>query len=372
MVSGTRQSRPAHGLRRFAAVCVAGLPLLTAAAPPVLDAGPAGAFDAARVAGPMVRQEPDGSWRLWYTGSAAGEGTADGRTGRVGLARSADGLAWTRVPGEGTGGAILEPTVDPDRFDTGHIAVSDLAGDGDRLVLWYVGGRTDTTLATGGRRVRGWPLAAVRAISTDGERFQRDTGPSAGALLAPGDAALGNPASIGWPQVLATGPRRFLLYYHAPGDDGRATVFVGTSRDGRSFAGAGTALAPGAAGDFDADGVGARHVLPHGDGFLMVYEGQSRGLPTGIGLARSTDGRRFTRVRGPLPGGAILLPDRDRQAWDGGRVGQPWLVPLPDGRFRLYYSGAPRSRGWSRAAPAWRIGVAESGPTLMDFRRPAG
>jgi hypothetical protein len=370
MVSRTRQSRPAHGLRQLAAALAAALPLLAPAAPPVLDAGAPGAFDAARVAGPVVRREADGSWRLWYTGSAAGDGTADGRTGRIGLARSADGRAWTRVPGEGFGGAILEPTPDPDRFDTGHIAVSDVAGDASRLVLWYVGGRADATLATGGRRVRGWPLAAVRAISTDGERFQRDTGPSAGALLAPGDAALGSPASIGWPQVVATGPRRFLLYYHSPDAAGRATVFVGSSRDGRSFAGAGTALGPGAAGDFDADGVGARHVVAHGDGFLMVYEGQSRGLPTGIGLARSGDGRRFTRVRGPLPGGAILLPDRDRQAWDGGHVGQPWLVPLPDGRFRLYYSGAPRNRGWSRGAPAWRIGMAESGPTLMDFRRP--
>lgn len=373
MVSRTREPRPAHWLTRVATLLplAIGGPGMAAEVPgPVLGPGPPGSFDAARVAGPVVRRDERGGWELWYTGSEDGSGgTADGRTGRIGVAISTDGLAWERVAGPGSGGSVLEPTIDPDRFDTGHIAVSDVAGPAERLVLWYVGGRPDGRLRAHGRTFQGWPLSAVRAVSPDGRTFQRDIGPSAGALLAPGQAALDGATTIGWPQVVAVGPREQLLYYHAPGADGRATIFVGTSRDGRSFATIGAALEPGSPGYFDATGVGARHVLRTGDGFVMVYEGQDRGLPTGIGLARSRDGRRFTRVTGPLEGGAILRAARDRRAWDAGHVGQPWLAPLPDGRYRLYYAGAARTGVWARGAPAWRIGAVEAGPTLMDFRR---
>jgi hypothetical protein len=91
--------------------------------------GDAGSWDDARVSGPCVLREPDGSWRMWYYGRDAGfEPEIPLPTGRCGLARSDDGLHWTRVPGPLASGAVLDPHPDPARFDSAHVACCDVAG----------------------------------------------------------------------------------------------------------------------------------------------------------------------------------------------------------------------------------------------------
>lgn len=121
----------------------------------------------------------------------------------------------------------------------------------------------------------------------------------------------------------------------------------------------GPVLRGGPPGSFDEAGIGTRHVVhdPRGDGLVMVYEGVGADGRHGLGLATSIDGRSWTKVEGlgPDPGGPIFEgAPAEVDAWDNGNVGTPWVTPLPDGRWRLYYVGTS-SKGRTVA-----IGAAES------------
>ena len=75
----------------------------------VLGLGSSGAFD--ERANFTTHAFKDGSrYALYYGGSDAGGSCAgiNGTHWRIGLARSTDGLNFTRVPGTGTGGAVLD------------------------------------------------------------------------------------------------------------------------------------------------------------------------------------------------------------------------------------------------------------------------
>ena len=85
---------------------------------------------------------------------------------------------------------------------------------------------------------------------------------------------------------------------------------------------------------------------------------------------------------GPDPGGPIFEGQpAEMDAWDNGNVGTPWVVPLPNGRWRLYYVGTS-SKGRAVAIGAaeaddlvsanWeRVGVSCSG-LCYDERDAAG
>lgn len=335
---GPDSGRPAPGL------------ILARSAPP--------AWDSALLTGPRVLRTDDGQWRMWYTGRDAGfEPATRLPTGRIGLAASRDGQNWVRVPGPGSGGSVLEPTVDPDRFDSGHIGAGQVFSSGGTLVMWYFGGRAAPA----------FPLMAGRARSLDGIGWQRDWGPHAGALVAPGFGDRDG-AMIGWPMAVADGHGGWLLYYTAPApdrgwdrDQGRR-IHGAASRDGQQWIKLGALLEPAGGDHFDAAGVGAAQVFRHEGRWLMLYEGADRRGTTAIGLAESEDGRSWTRVTGRGPGGAVFAPAADPGAWDAGGVGTPWCVPLPGGSLNLYYGGRPRSSRlpWRRPGTAWQIGLAHS------------
>eukprot|EP00850_Spirogloea_muscicola_P000707 SM000002S05787 [mRNA] locus=s2:2178989:2180888:- [translate_table: standard] len=67
-------------------------------------------------------------------------------------------------------------------------------------------------------------------------------------------------------------------------------------------------------------------------------------VPMGrVGLATSADGVSWQRVTGPLPGGAVLDPSSDEDAFDCVNVGVGDLVRDPvSGEWLLYYFGAGR------------------------------
>lgn len=67
---------------------------------PVLSSGPGG-FDVSNVASPSVILD-GGIYKMWYRGMDVSH------IGRIGYATSLDGISWTKVPGDKTGGSVLD------------------------------------------------------------------------------------------------------------------------------------------------------------------------------------------------------------------------------------------------------------------------
>jgi hypothetical protein len=115
----------------------------------------------------------------------------------------------------------------------------------------------------------------------------------------------------------------------------------------------------GAGGAFDSQGASRRHVLLHKStqNYMMFYEAVGEaGLHT-IGLALSSDGVQWRRV-----GDTPVLGPGPEGTWDCGGVGAPCVVPLPDGRYRMYYVGTC-TRQETKGNIHMRMGVAESEDT---------
>ncbi len=95
---------------------------------PVLPRGGSGAWDAGAVYSPHVVLD-GGVYKMWYTGINAAF-----TDGGIGYATSADGVTWTKHPGnpvlaEGLGGA----------FDDGGVFAPSVMKDGSLYRMWYSG-----------------------------------------------------------------------------------------------------------------------------------------------------------------------------------------------------------------------------------------
>jgi hypothetical protein len=336
--------------------------------------GPSGAWDDARVSGPVVRREADGRWRMWYYGrDSTFDRDINLPTGRCGVAVSDDGLHWTRVQGHLTKGAVFEPHPDPARFDSSHVGVSDLLWEDGLYWMWYLGG-DQTRTRIGQFEVKGLQLRPGCALSRDGVHWLRVEGPYRGALLdlgAPGEPDM---ALCGWPQVRRFPDGCWRMYYHSL-DPARMAfvVCLAESNDGLSWTKRGEILGPGEAGGFDALGIGTRHVMAHAGRWLMFYEGVGEGGYRSIGLAVSDNGIDWQRQPGPESNGSIFThAPKGSGRWDAFAVGTPRVVPLPDGSFRLYYVGANETAAGfaDELAMVQQIGVAISeGADFTRWRR---
>ncbi len=330
-----------------------------------------GWWDSERVSCPRVLREADGRWKMWYYGR---DPTFDRSvalpTGRVGLATSPDGVHWTRVRGAGVMGSVLDPSPDQGRFDAAFVGSSDVHRTADGYEMYYFGGSAATTTLRG-HVTRGFPARPGRATSPDGLRWTRHDGPYDGAILDVGPPGAFDHQMVGWPQVMRgkDGGRR--LYYHTVDAQMGFAVGLATSADGKTWDKVGPVLTRGAEDDFDGRGPGTRHVFLSGGRYVMLYEGFDLKGRVAIGLALSDDGEHWTKVRGPLKGGAVFEPGAlGPGSWDGRAVGTPWVVAMPDGGHRLYHVGNTNPSSGPAAtemATVHQIGlaVAEGG----DFTR---
>jgi hypothetical protein len=320
----------------------------------------------------------DDTWLLWYYGRDRGFDRQIGLpSGRIGLARSDDGLTWQRVAGPCTQGAVLDPHPDPERFDSAHVGVGSVMRDASGFWLWYFGGDQER-FRFGRFDVKGLRLRIGAARSTDGMHWQRIDGPHRGALLDVGPAGAFDQATCGWPRVLRLADGRWRMYYHSL-DPARMQFAIGAaeSDDGLVWGRLGEVFGPGPTGAFDETGVTLPELLPPGQhagaGWRMLYQGVCRDGHRCIGLAESDDGLGWSRIRGPEPGGAVFAHAPSGSGrWDAFAVGTPCLVPMPDGHWRLYYSGADEvASGFAdELAMVQRIGLAVSdGPDLTRWRR---
>lgn len=389
------------------------------AAPPALRGlifgpGTAGAWDDGGLGAPVVRcyvGDNEQRWYLWYSARSRG---ADGGVvpppaadavapgaGAIGLARSKDGVTWTRGPGADVPWAadgasdrppsshppVLGPN--PDDWwwhDTAHVSVSDVqilssgavsAGAG---VYWmfYSGGcweaapppdglplpaSVSSAEGLGGEPdasppnpLEGLRTRAGLALSQDGVHWARVEGADhhTGALLdAAGSDGAGNGGDegawdasfVGAPQVVAAGPRDLRLFYHSwDAATHKWTVGVARSPDGLKWER--WAPTPGARGVFagggfphDAGGATARHVVRDGasGAWVMAYEAVAEDGAT-RSIGVAVSADGLTGWRAsPHP---LLSPSTASPgAWDAGGVGGPCLVPMAGGRWRLYYAG---------------------------------
>ena len=293
-------------------------------------------------------------------------------TGISGVAESDDGLNWSRVHGPLTEGAVLRPSDDSAAFDYVHVGFTDIIPqtDGSYVALYLGGSADELSLGMGPGSIKGFRMRPGIALSKDGIAWERLL--TANPMLDVGDAGSWDSVFCSWPRALPVDAAKpngeWIMTYHSlvpPDKDGIPRWAVGVAVSTSGSIGPytkleGPVLSGGTPGSFDEAGIGTRHVVhnPNGSGLVMVYEGVSGADGRHrLGLATSIDnGRTWNKVMGVGvdPGGPIFEgAPPDDNSWDNGNVGTPWVMQLPDGRWRLYYVGTSRNR-------AVAIGAAES------------
>ena len=138
--------------------------------------------------------------------------------------------------------------------------------------------------------------------------------------------------------------RAELLYNLYSGFDGTTwRTGLAASSDGVSWTKMGRILSPGSS-SWEGEYIAANgSVLLSGDELLYWYQA---GSPPSIGLARSRDAVRWSRLPSPV------LQRGPRGSWDERGVADPYVIQA-GGRFYLYYLGQDRAR-------RQRLGVARS------------
>ncbi len=300
--------------------------------------GPEGRCDEFRIGGGVVDHDPiTGVWRLWcYCRDRALHERAPKTlgTGRISLATSRDGVAWTRVNGPLTKGAVFEPSPAPDDFDSLHVGLTDVSrGEGEWL-MWYFGGdfaARETTSHLG--CVVGLGLRIGLARSVDGVNWERVRGATpSGALI---DYEAGQ-TYVAWPNVFHDG-QRLVMQYTAPDE----ALSLYSTLDAVLECGEWRKRGPlrwlDGPKPWDATGIITRQVLPNpldeGGRFLMIYTGTDERHARSIAAAHSDDGEHWTH----LYQGPIFHVGEDG-AWDSLGVAATRLVPV-NGRLHLYYYG---------------------------------
>jgi hypothetical protein len=343
----------------------------------ILPPGPAGHWDSERTSCPRVLRLPDGRWLMSYYGrDPEFERAINLPSGRSGMAVSADGIHWERLRGPGVMGAVLDPAGDAERFDSGHVGITDIQHHRDGYRAWYVAGSRSQSIQVGASSYQGFPLRPGLATSKDLLNWQKVDGPFKGAMLdigAPGefDALL-----VGWPQELRDDDGTSRLYYHTLHRTEGFMICLAVSIDDVHWEKIGPIMGRGEQGSFDERGVATRQVIRQGSEYLMFYEGMYGQASSSIGMARSDDGIHWTRIRGSEDRGAIFAHSpADSGLWDAQGVGTPWVIANEAGGFNLYYVGAnaiadmPAS-GVDELAHVHQIGLAISeGQDLTRWRR---
>jgi predicted GH43/DUF377 family glycosyl hydrolase len=175
------------------------------------------------------------------------------------------------------------------------------------------------------------------ATSPDGEHWQK-----AGRVLSP-EGWEGSYIAANGSALVA---RSEILYWYQAGDPVR--IGLARSADGRAWRKHPAAvLEPGPRGSFDERGVADPYVIRAGEWFVMFYLGVDRAGRQQLGMARSTDGVRWEKLRtNPI------LEIGTAGAFDENGLGEP-AVWSSDDKYWMLYTGRDR-------AERRRIGLAKS------------
>lgn len=308
----------------------------------VLPPGPAGRCDDDRIGGPVVRWDPQQrDWRMWHYGRHRGfpaELAPAFGTGSIAMARSDDGVNWSRVDGPLAGGAVLVPSAEPNAFDTVHLGTGDVIRHNDHWLMAYFGGNQETPTNTPPTYQHpGYVLRPGIARSTDGLNWRRIAGDASGnaALdVDPGDVY------AGFPTMIHDG-ERFLMYFTSVDKRGRYwRTHMAQSADAVHWTKIDDLHWDEEPALFEAGGVVTRDIQPNpfaDDSWLMVYTAKDGRTEAGgrrsIGVAISDDLLNWRKLL-PQP---IFTVGREG-AWDHAGVANPRLIVTED-EVRLYYYG---------------------------------
>ena len=235
----------------------------------------------------------------------------DGQAWHTGVARSADGLTWTRES------KVLSP--DPSTWEGSYIASngSALLVDG-KWFYWYQGGRV--------------PRIGL-ATSADGRSWTKHGDP----VLETGPRGSWDERGVADPYVFRSG-NAFYMYYLGQDRARRQRLGVATSDDGVHWRKlrAGPVLELGEPGAFDETGLGEPAVWQEQGSYWMLYTARDRKEYRRLGLARSQDGIRWERVTTePVLAGS--------HAWNSKVVCDPTVLPVEDGGVHVWFGGGDRA-----------------------------
>ena len=298
--------------------------------------GPAGRCDDHRVGGAIVDYDAIGRvWRMWYyCRDAAFAGPPTLGTGRISHARSVDGIAWQRIDGPLTRGAVFEPSADPADFDSLHVGLTDVTRGAGEWLMWYFGGDATPRHTSALGAVAGLGMRPGLARSVDGLRWTRVRGMHRSGALFDHRA---DRIYAAWPNALHDGAR-FILQYTTPTPDlALYETRIATSNDAIDWAQHGLLRWADGERDYDVGGIITRQLLanplPGGRRFLMIYTATDAAHRRSIAAADSDDGLLWHRLydepifRTGVPG-----------AWDELGVAANRLV-VANGRLYFYYYG---------------------------------
>jgi len=314
----------------------------------VFGAGSAGAFDE-RASFTLRAFKEGGTYWMYYGGSDA-TGACAGITSshwRVGLARSTDGVSWTRVPGHETGGAVLDLGA-PGDFDSYLAYRPYVLHDGSVYRMWYNGSTKPFNCPTG-------TLADDRRIgyaeSSDGVHWtKRNDGPGPGGSLLPlGGAGAIDEKQVGYVWVIRD-DAQYKMYYSANDATNTWRVALAVSGDGRTWTkvagkqAGGSVLDIGGPGSFDlACAYQPSVVKERANLYRMWYRGCQAASPFGgpsrgvIGYAESNDGVTWLKLRQEGPQGEALSAGPPG-SFDSGGLTTPSVLVDGD-HWSLYYAG---------------------------------
>ena len=229
----------------------------------------------------------------------------DGRSWHTAQARLTD--RWTRTA------RVLSP--DPAAWEGSYIAANGTAlADGGKILYWYHSGPRER------------PSIGLA----------RDWRKEARPVLEPGPYMSWDERGVADPYVIRAGDH-YYMYFLGQDRAARQRLGVARSRDGIQWEKLRTnpILEIGEPGTFDEKGLGEPAVWQARGFYWMLYTGRAAGEVRKLGMARSTDGVRWTKLPFVFAGA---------REWDSQVLCDPTVEPLEDGRVAVWFGGGNVAR----------------------------
>lgn len=267
---------------------------------PVLARGVKGEWDSADALNPSVVRRGS-SYFNFYSGF-------DGKTWHTGAASSPDGIVWKK----------MGRTISPAGWEGTYWATNGAAlVAGDEFLYWYQAGGLTPRIAF--------------ARSADGLEWKKH--PT--AVLGLGPRGSWDERGVADPYVVRYGSF-FYMYYLGQDRARRQRLGVARSADGIHWTRlrSNPILELGEDGAFDENGLGEPAVWYSNGSYWMLYTGRDRAENRRMGIARSQDGVKWSKLAAPVISGS--------EPWNATVVCDPTVEVLPDG-VRVWFGGGNRA-----------------------------